>query len=569
MGNSLLPIARVAAAGRYGAEKHNPFRQLHSLFQIERRGDRVWHRQTRLGPGGEEVYRFDLEANYAIGSGNHGHSYLTERDGYLYQTPVSWFSQKQIWDLSPGFGDSSLAGRPVSPNCLFCHSNPVRYDKDGINHVLRPAFPFGHAIGCERCHGPGGRHVESGDRLDVVNPRRLDWMLREAVCEQCHLEAKVRVLRRGRDLFDFRPGMPLELFWAMFVHTGGEEYKAVSHVEQMYQSTCFRRSDDAGKLGCTSCHDPHVKVGPDRRVAHYRRRCQVCHETQPCSLPLEARLHQSKEDSCIDCHMPRYPASDIAHTAATDHRILRRPAAGRRPEAATKPAGHSSEQDLVSFYRDRLAADADAPRDFGLALAMLRQGATHGEAIDRAALALLEAALRNDSGDVEGWEAKAAVLDVLDRPAEMLAAAETALEKAPRRERCLMDAARAAQAVGETDKALDYYRRAILATRTTPDTGGTWSASSPSGAPGRKWPSTPRPGCGWSRAAWTPGWPTSRPCCNCTAATKLGPNLPSSSCSGRPTSTSCAPGSPGKPARGSDPCHPFGTRAARVRRKLS
>jgi hypothetical protein len=464
MGNSLLPIARVAATQRYGPEEHNPFRQLQSLFRMDHQGDRVWHRQTRLGPDGEAVYQFDLEAHYAIGSGNHGHSYLTNRDGYLYQTPVSWYSQKQIWDLSPGFRAVNLAGRPVPATCLFCHANPVRYDKDGLNHFLPPAFPFGHAIGCERCHGPGGRHVETSDRLDIVNPRRLDWKLRESVCEQCHLEATARQVRRGRDVFDFRPGLPVELFWAMFVHTGGEEYKAVSHVEQMYQSTCFRRSTDAAKLGCISCHDPHVKIGPDRRAAYYRQRCLACHETkQPCSLPLEARLHTSKDDSCIDCHMPRYAASDIAHTAATDHRILRRKAAGdRRPNVETKPAGRSLE-DLVSFYGDRLAADADAQRDLGLALAQLRDGSAQAGAIDRAALALLEEALRNDAGEVEVWEAKAVVLEVLDRPAEVLAAAETALEKAPRRERCLAAAARAAQAVGETDKAVDYCRRAILA----------------------------------------------------------------------------------------------------------
>jgi hypothetical protein len=467
MSNSLLPIAQVAGQQRYGPEQHNPFRDLQTLFRVERHGDRVWHRQKRLGPGGKVIYELDTEVHYAIGSGNHGRSYLTDHDGYLFQTAISWYGQKQIWAVSPGFGESLLAGRVVRGACLFCHANPFRADPDKVNHFLTPTFPFGHAIGCERCHGPGGRHVETSDRLDVVNPRRLDWKLREAVCEQCHLEAEVRVVRRGRGLLDFRPGLPLEAFWGMFVHAGGEEYKAVSHVEQMYQSTCFRRSTDGDKLGCVSCHDPHVKVRPDRRVGHYRQRCQHCHESQPCSLPREARLRQSKGDSCIDCHMPRYSASDIVHTASTDHRILRQAGVGRR--AGRQPPADASrapevEVPVTSFYRDRLPADADAERDLGMALArMIWEGRSPGGAVGRAVVPLLESALRNDPGDVDALEAKAVVLSVLKRPAEALAAAEAGLEKAPRREVLLAAAATAAQELADMEKALAYGRQAVAA----------------------------------------------------------------------------------------------------------
>ena len=51
----------------------------------------------------------------------------------------------------------------------------------------------------------------------IVNPRHLERSLREAVCEQCHLEGEARTVRHGRGLDDFRPGMPLELFWSVFV----------------------------------------------------------------------------------------------------------------------------------------------------------------------------------------------------------------------------------------------------------------------------------------------------------------------------------------------------------------
>jgi Tetratricopeptide repeat/Cytochrome c554 and c-prime len=474
-GRSLLPAA-AAPAPPADAGHDNPFDALGSRFRVEREGDRLRHRRTRLDAAGRPAAELAWDVDYVIGSGTRGHSYLADRDGFLFQTPVSWYSQKGAWGLAPGFTPPRLTGRPVLPECLFCHANRAHYVEGSVNRYEEPVFE-GHAIGCQRCHGPGELHVAARERLEpvagpvdatIVNPAHLEPTVREAVCEQCHLEGEARVVHRGRGVYDFRPGLPLELFWSVFVAVGdpGEGRRAVSHVEQMDQSGCYRGGTGADRLGCISCHDPHERVPPERRVAYYRGRCLQCHAQRGCSLPRAERLRQSAEDSCIDCHMPRYGTSDIPHTASTDHRIPRRP--GPTVDARL---GVGDGWPLVSFYGGREGAGgAEGDRD--LAVALVNQAFTGDAAAARAlgrALPLLDAAVRRDPDDAAAGEARGFALVRQGRPAEALAAFEAVLARAPGREAALAGAASTAEALGRTEAAVGYWRRTVAADPWVPD----------------------------------------------------------------------------------------------------
>jgi tetratricopeptide (TPR) repeat protein len=475
MGRSLLPVSRIAASQRYDAAAHNPFEAFGTQFLVEHRDKRVLHKQVGRDESGQSVFEADVPIDYVLGSGTRGYSYLTDRDGYLFQSPISWFSQKQIWDLSPGFAEAARSGRPVLGLCLSCHANHVRPIEGYINRYEKPMFD-GYAIGCERCHGPGAEHVKDPGRRDsftgadytIVNPHHLKPELRAAVCEQCHITGEARVLHRGRGLFDFRPGLAAEDFWSVYVHetVPNEPQKAVSHVEQMYLSRCFQRSEERPaegkrKLGCTSCHDPHQHVPPEERVAHYRPRCLECHGEQQCTAPKAARL--ANHDSCIDCHMPRFPSADIAHNASTDHRILRRP----REDAPAASSPSRREPGIVSFYRQRPGRDdAETERDLGIALthvmvqtlAQRKLPPTH--AGDRA-ISALESAVRNDPEDLPALEAKADVLALVNRPAEALTVYEAVLARSPHWESSLESAAMLAQSRQQKELALGYLRRAV------------------------------------------------------------------------------------------------------------
>jgi Tfp pilus assembly protein PilF len=472
MGQAFARIADIAESEPIQAERHLPFTVDGSRFEVVREGKRVWHRETRLDAAGNVLYTFDSEVAFAIGSGAHGRSYLSNRDGALFQTPVSWFSQKQIWDVSPGFRAEAFHGRPVSGGCLQCHANRS-LPREGSQNRFDDPIVIGSGLGCERCHGPGERHVQSKDKWDIVNPKHLSPVLRDAICEQCHLEGQARVLRRGRGLFDFRPGMPLEDFVSIFVvpedAETGRDSRAVTHVEQIHSSRCYRASSGAKRMRCTSCHDPHSEPAPPQRIAFYRQGCLGCHTLQSCTAPEKDR--QAQQDSCIACHMQRFQTSDIAHAAGTDHRILRRPS----PLPAEERDAFSGRfPQLVLFHNGRLdPRDPEQGRDLGIALVQF--GYEHSKEMQRlapGALQLLDESVTNDPDDVPAWLAKALAFHALRRNSEALAAALNILQRDPDHESALRLAAMSYQDLGDVEQAIVYWRRAIAANPSIADSHG-------------------------------------------------------------------------------------------------
>jgi hypothetical protein len=443
MGCSLAPIAAAAPIERYDAAAHNPFTVGTFTYRVEQQGATIRHAETA---GATET---SAAVTIAVGSGHNGRAYLIDHDGYLFASPITWYPRKGRWDLSPGYekGPSHPHfGRPITPDCLFCHANHADHVAGTANRYRPPIFQ-GFSIGCERCHGPGERHVDRHTRgekfagLDdtIVNPGKLEHALRESVCQQCHLQGRQRVWRRGCDTFDYRPGLPFHLFMSEFVRPPGEGgTKFVGSVEQMYASTCFQKGTGPSKMGCISCHDPHALPPPETKVAFYRDRCLNCHKDRGCSLPLPVRLEQ-KQDNCVACHMPP-TGSEVNHTTITDHRILRRPDPAK-PE--DRPTGDGT--GLVHFHRDLIAAgDPEVDRDLGIALMQVASSQSRVEVVRslaERAMPLLESAVTRDDEDLPAWEARARALWSLGRADAAAAAYDRVLAKAPDRETALFMAA--------------------------------------------------------------------------------------------------------------------------------
>jgi Flp pilus assembly protein TadD len=460
MGRSLSPIASAPAVGVGRAGDRVVFEAQGLKYVIETRQGRVFHRETRRDASGRPIAQNEAEVRFAVGSGSQGVAYLIERDGFLFQSPVTWYARERRWDLSPGYEKSNLHfDRPIQPDCLFCHADRVEAVPGSINRYRPPIF-HGHAIGCERCHGPGELHagrppVVDGPDRTIVNPAALEPSLRDAVCEQCHLIGQRRIARLDRRSEDYRPGLPFSRFWTVLQSSSGPvENRVVGQVEQMHESRCFRAS--GGKLGCISCHDPHQLPAPGEKAAYYRGRCLECHADRNCRLPEAVRLRRSREDDCAGCHLPRRRSSDILHVATTDHRIRRRPDDG---DPGPIPAEDDGDRrlPLVNFHRESMDAGDRTAAEREIGVALCRDG-PEGAAT---ALPLLEAALRARSDDLTARESMAFALGQLGRGEEAMAAFRTVLAKEPDRESTLTGAAFLASRGGLREEAITYWRGAI------------------------------------------------------------------------------------------------------------
>lgn len=296
---------------------------------------RVWSDGKNLYQSESEpgVFETSHKLEYVIGSGVNGYTYLVRRGDYLTEAPLSYYSKKGVWGLSPGYegGDFGFS-RPATESCIVCHSGRPRPIAGGSGRYEEQAFSE-IAIGCENCHGPGSLHVEEKSKGvtqagSIVNPAKLPPRLSEQICMNCHQGGDVRVLQPGKTNQDFRPGTWLqETMVIANLASTQRDSDLLEHHAAMQASRCFAGSQ--GALRCTTCHDPHVEPAADRKPAYFRARCLTCHETTSCKA--SAPLRHTRADDCIGCHMPKRNVEQVVHSALTNHRIVRTPDVRRAP----------------------------------------------------------------------------------------------------------------------------------------------------------------------------------------------------------------------------------------------
>ena len=471
MGRSLAPIAAADRIEDYADVeiRHEATGLVYRTWRDE--AGRVW--QEERFPETGFVRR--VEATHVIGSGNHTRSYLGEIDGGVVQLPLTWYGQRKVWDLSPGYDavDQPRMSRAVEPPCLFCHNDLTPARDDRINAYARP---LAHGISCVRCHGDARAHVEAEEAGReggaIYNPARDTSERQLQLCQGCHLQGDIAILHAGRRWDRHDIGTPLNEYVSVFVAAGADAdaFSIASHGQRLARSRCAKES--AARMRCTTCHNPHRTA----TRAGYREACVGCHPGEACG---DARGHDPKGD-CAGCHMRRGTTSDVPHATFTDHYIRARPRAGQpRPVstalrdaiAGARTEGPAAQVRLGLAHPEVWAREGRAahlPLAAETLSAALKRDPRRGDAWSalarvrralgdvRGAAQAMEEAVRRGDADPRFPEDRAAVLAAARRHGEALAVLEAATPTAAR----LTAAARAAAAAGDAGRAGALLRRA-------------------------------------------------------------------------------------------------------------
>jgi len=323
-GRSFFPATKAGEIAEWKTAKP-VFDKIKNLFYLaEKQNSSFTILEFRL-EGKDTIHKRREIVSHVIGSGNQTVSFLREENGYLYEMPLTWYSRKKIWDLSPGYenGGNQRFDREIGTECLDCHNSGFEAIPNSNNRYKNA----GHALNCSSCHSSANAHLEEMQKtkgkskdLKIIRLAATDQQIQMDVCRNCHLEG-IKIPRDKKPVGDFSPGKRFSDYYEVFIPSANASgFGFASHAERLQMSACFKNSK--GKLTCTGCHDPHGKL-PEDPETFYNEKCLSCHTET--SHQKSCTKSNGKKTNCISCHLLKSGTSDIPHVNSTDHFIRKNP----------------------------------------------------------------------------------------------------------------------------------------------------------------------------------------------------------------------------------------------------
>jgi hypothetical protein len=107
-------------------------------FRADEREGRVWMSYER----GSDL-KGTREFLHFIGSGKKGSTYLFSDVGYLFESPINWYSQENWWNMTPGYTQAGEIpmNLPAFSSCLNCHTSGMQPRMGHAKQVFGQALP--------------------------------------------------------------------------------------------------------------------------------------------------------------------------------------------------------------------------------------------------------------------------------------------------------------------------------------------------------------------------------------------------------------------------------------------
>ena len=445
-----------------------------TYYAMVQHDGKYFQRQYQLDFDGKETNVSEAEIDFIVGSGNHSRTYLhrTSRNT-LIELALAWYAEKGgYWAMNPGYDRPDHQGRRrrIGYDCMFCHNAypeiPAERER-GTDPVFSSVR---EGIDCQRCHGPGERHValarkpnipRAEVRAAIVNPARLAPDRRMEVCLQCHLETTAfplpnSIVRYERGPFSYRPGEPLSEFMLHFDQAPGHDqetrFEIAGSAYRLMRSACFQKSN--GTLRCTTCHNPHDVPRGAAAARHYNDVCRQCHSAAFDRMVTSGK-HTAATD-CVGCHMPKRRTDDVVHVVMTDHYIQgQKPAKDLVTGIAERVADANPYRgEVVLYYPKTLPRPED---ELYLAVAQVQNQSNLNEGIGRLASAIEK--YRPDRAEyylqlADAWRDRG-------NPDRAIPMYEEALRRSPSSIPALQSMARSLMSLREPARAVEILKRAL------------------------------------------------------------------------------------------------------------
>jgi predicted CXXCH cytochrome family protein len=247
--------------------------------------------------------------------------YFTKRGDDYFPLAAQWDITHQIWrpymvapntDWWTQFYPANNMQRPTGPLCDGCHS---------VNYNIQTKAVMEWNVGCEKCHGPGGDHVQQPSRLNIINAARLNAVQATNICIQCHSQGQPLNNPINGKYYDwpvgFQAGLDLKDFWKLEEHRLGEQTfthfaDGTAHKNRMQGNDFVQSAMYTHGVSCSSCHDVHGTENNADLLKPANVLCLECHGPQspngPHTPTIQAHTHHaagSAGNECVACHMPK------------------------------------------------------------------------------------------------------------------------------------------------------------------------------------------------------------------------------------------------------------------------
>ncbi|MDD8058419.1 cytochrome c3 family protein [Shewanella metallivivens] len=240
---------------------------------------------------------------------------------FFYNADGSLFTGDKLELSKRAFGFTNF--------CMECHSTGFEVSSWEVqdtalgNRVItvdNTSKTVELGIACEKCHGPGAKHVRTQDADDIIQPiNELTGEKAGDQCNVCHIAPiSLNSPAANQTGYGYKFNHNDPLGHGMFPNVGDDlkafqgsapynvSYWPGTKIRRQIRTHALELAESKhGEAGftCVTCHDPHSQKLKFNGEQDSDKLCSSCHAEKDSDAH-KLNAHNAVDIKCTDCHMP-------------------------------------------------------------------------------------------------------------------------------------------------------------------------------------------------------------------------------------------------------------------------